>query len=55
MTGIGEKFEKMFCAAAFAEEGEFETARQIMAEDKRDNKTDTKKPQIRLQAPGARK
>ncbi|MBI4824974.1 MAG: hypothetical protein HY807_00935 [Nitrospirae bacterium] len=29
MKGISKKFEQIFSAAAFAEEGEFETAREI--------------------------
>ncbi|MFA5354485.1 MAG: hypothetical protein WC291_09660 [Thermodesulfovibrionales bacterium] len=32
MKGLAKKLENLFAAAAFAEEGEFETARQIMAE-----------------------
>ncbi len=32
MKSIMEKFETAMVAAAFAEEGEFETARQIMKE-----------------------
>jgi hypothetical protein len=39
MKGIFKKFETVMVAAAFAEEGEFETARQIMNED-RPRKTD---------------
>jgi hypothetical protein len=39
MTSIFKKFEKAMVAASFAEEGEFETARQIMNED-RPRKTD---------------
>ena len=39
MTSIFKKFEKTMVAASFAEEGEFETARQIMNED-RQRKTD---------------
>jgi hypothetical protein len=33
MKNIFKKFETTMAAAAFAEEGEFETARQIMKED----------------------
>ncbi len=33
MKAFFGKFETMMAAAAFAEEGEFETARQIMKED----------------------
>jgi hypothetical protein len=39
MKGIFKKFETAMVAAAFAEAGEFETARQIMNED-RPRKTD---------------
>ncbi len=39
MKSVFEKFETAMVAAAFAEEGEFETARQIMNED-RPRKTD---------------
>lgn len=39
MKGFFKKFETAMVAAAFAEEGEFETARQIMNED-RPRKTD---------------
>jgi hypothetical protein len=39
MKSIFKKFEKAMVAASFAEEGEFETARQIMNED-RPRKTD---------------
>ena len=37
MKTLLEKFETTMVAAAFAEEGEFETARQIMKEDSRKN------------------
>jgi len=39
MKGLFKKLETEMAAAAFAEEGEFETARQIMSED-RPRKTD---------------
>ena len=39
MKNIFKKFETAMVAASFAEEGEFETARQIMNED-RPRKTD---------------
>ncbi|MDO8281117.1 MAG: hypothetical protein Q7U10_00585 [Thermodesulfovibrionia bacterium] len=32
MKGISKKFEQIFSAVAFAEEGEFETAREILGE-----------------------
>jgi hypothetical protein len=34
MKTLFKKFEKMMTAVAFAEEGEFETARRIMSEDR---------------------
>ncbi len=34
MKNIFREFERTMVAAAFAEEGEFETARQIMKEDR---------------------
>ncbi len=53
MKTIFEKFETAMVAAAFAEEGEFEIARQIMKED-RPRKTD--RPSARdVQRPAARK
>jgi hypothetical protein len=53
MKSVFEKFETMMVAAAFAEEGEFETARQIMKEDQ-PRKTD--RPSARThQRPAARK
>jgi hypothetical protein len=39
MKSLLKKFETVMVAASFAEEGEFETARQIMNED-RSRKTD---------------
>ena len=53
MKSVFEKFETMMVAASFAEEGEFETARQIMNEDQ-PRKTD--RPSVRnYQRPAARK
>jgi hypothetical protein len=53
MKSVFDKFETMMVAAAFAEEGEFETARQIMKED-RPRKND--RPSVRdYQRPAARK
>ncbi len=53
MKSVFEKFERAMVAAAFAEEGEFETARQIMKED-RPRKTD--RPSARdYQRPTVRK
>ena len=51
MKTLFNKVETMFAAAAFAEEGEFETARQIMREEKDLRKTDrpsvTQRPSTR--------
>ncbi len=53
MKTLLRKFETMMAAAAFAEEGEFETARQIMKED-RPRKSD--RPSVHdYQRPAARK
>jgi hypothetical protein len=53
MKSIFEKFETAMVAASFAEEGEFEMARQIMKEDQ-PRKTD--RPSARdYQRPAARK
>jgi hypothetical protein len=50
------KLENLFAAAAFAEAGEFETARDIMREDKRPQRVDriapTNRPGKGLRAPG---
>ena len=40
MKSTIKKLETLFAAAAFAEEGEFETARQIMSEKAEVRKTD---------------
>jgi len=40
MKSMTKKLETLFAAAAFAEEGEFETARQIMSEKAEVRKTD---------------
>jgi hypothetical protein len=45
MKSIFKKLETTFAAAAFAEAGEHETARQIMSEEKRTRKTD--RPSLR--------
>lgn len=53
MKNIFKKLETTFAAAAFAEEGEFETARQIASEEKQVRKTD--RPSARTtQRPAAR-
>ncbi len=40
MKTLFKKLETAFAAAAFAEEGEFETARQIMKEEQQARKSD---------------
>jgi len=56
MKGLITKLENMFVAATFAEAGEFETARDIMREDKRPQKVDRitpgSRPRKELRAPG---
>ncbi len=52
MKTLLKKFETAMVAAAFAEEGEFETARQIMREDRprKDDRSsihDYKRPAVR--------
>jgi hypothetical protein len=56
MKGLMKRLENVFVAATFAEVGEFETARDILREDKRAQKVDRITPSIRprkqLRAPG---
>jgi hypothetical protein len=56
MKGLMKKIDRIFVAAAFAEAGEFETARDIMREDKRPQKVDrttpSSRPRKELRAPG---
>lgn len=53
MKSIFKKLETTFAAAAFAEEGEFETARQLMNEEKQVRKSD--RPSLRdAKRPAAR-
>lgn len=48
-----KEFEKVFTAAAFAEAGEHETARQILRE--REEQRDESRPENRIQAPGVKR
>jgi hypothetical protein len=41
MKSLVKKFETAMVAASFAEEGEFETARQIMSEDRKSDRPST--------------
>jgi hypothetical protein len=56
MKGLMKRVENVLVAATFAEAGEFETARDILREDKRPQKVDRITPSIRprkeLRAPG---
>jgi hypothetical protein len=56
MKRLMKKLENVFAAAAFAEAGEFDTARDILREDKRpqrvDRVTPSSRPRKELRAPG---
>lgn len=54
MKGLLKKLENIYAAVAFAEAGEFETAREIMRDEKRTEKRDrkTQRPRKQLRAPG---
>ena len=56
MKGLIKKMENLFTAAAFAEAGEFDMARDILREDKRpqqmDRITSSSRPRKELRAPG---
>ncbi len=56
MKGLTERIENLFMAVAFAEVGEFDTARDILREEERPQKTDRIQPDTRLRkelrAPG---
>ncbi len=45
------KFDRMMVAVTFAEEGEFETAREVMREGERSKKRTTDRPEMRKQQP----
>lgn len=57
MKGFGKRFEQLFTAIAFAEAGEFETAREIMREEARNEKRDrpVSRKTARISAPGAKR
>ena len=59
MKELIKKLDKIFVAAAFAEAGEYDTARDILREDKRPQKVDRKTPSSRprkeLRAPGIKR
>ncbi len=51
-----EKMEDVFAAAAFAEAGEHDTARDMLREQKRDHKRDVidSRPRKQMRAPGVK-
>lgn len=59
MKRILKKLENIYAAAAFAEAGEFDTAREIMSEEereeKRDRKTPSQRPRKQMRAPGMKR
>lgn len=59
MKKIIRKLENIYAAAAFAEEGEFETAREIIREEERVRSSDRAEPGIKprkqLRAPGTKR
>jgi hypothetical protein len=56
MKKLAKKLERLFSAVAFAEAGEYETAREILREEERPQKVDrisaTKRTRKELRAPG---
>jgi hypothetical protein len=56
MKYLMTKLEKLFAAVSFAEAGEFDTAREILREEDRPQKTDrispAGRPRKELRAPG---
>jgi hypothetical protein len=59
MKKLLRKLEKLFAASAFAQAGEFDTAREILNEEERPQKTDRVTPAARprkeLRAPGIKR
>lgn len=47
MKKLLRKLERIFSAATFAEAGEYETAREILREEERPQKTDRVTPAVR--------
>jgi hypothetical protein len=45
------KFDRLMAAAAFAEEGEFETAREFLREEERAEKRPSGRPEMRKKQP----
>jgi len=55
MKGLMKRLENMFVAATFAEAGEFETARDVLRENKRSQKVERPRSGKDLRAPGMRR
>ncbi|MEW6003471.1 MAG: hypothetical protein AB1638_12615 [Nitrospirota bacterium] len=59
MKNLGKKLERIFTAIAFAEAGEFDTAREILREGERPKKVDRPVPTQRIRqevrAPGIKR
>ena len=59
MNGFAKKIENLFVAIAFAEAGEFDTAREYMREEDRPRQIDRVTPSVRprqvLRAPGLKR
>ena len=57
MKKLIKKLEDIYAAVAFAEAGEFDTAREIMREEKRTQKRDriSPRPRKQLRAPGIKR
>ena len=55
MKGLMKRLENMFVAATFAEAGEFETARDILRENKRPRQVERPRSGKDLRAPGMRR
>jgi hypothetical protein len=50
MKGLAQKLETMFMAITFAEAGEFDAAREILSEGKRDRTMSRPEPTLRNRA-----
>ncbi len=57
MKKLMKRLEDIYAAVAFAEAGEFETAREIMREEERPQKRDriSPRPRKQLRAPGIKR
>ncbi len=52
MKKLAKKLERLFTAAAFAEAGEHDTAREILREEERPRQVNRISPRKELRAPG---